>query len=74
MATIYGDTAGTLEAKAKGQILLGKYEDNNVIYGDAFVVENGKGGNDVLIGGGNSVNNLYGDAETMSYSRAAMMR
>ena len=70
MATIYGDTAGTLEARAKGQILIGIDGKTNIIYGDSLNIENSTGGNDVLIGGKDNSNNfLYGDAETMTNSR-----
>ena len=51
MATIYGDTAGTLEAKARGQILVGIDGEKNTIYGDAETMTDSRGGNDVLFGG-----------------------
>lgn len=69
MATIYGDMAGTLEARAKGQTLFGIDGEINYIYGDAFQIEKSKGGNDVLTGGNQAIGNfLYGDAFKMSYS------
>jgi len=70
MATIYGDTEGTLEARAKAQTLTGTDGEINYIFGDAFRIENMRGGNDVLIGGDYSLENLlYGDAFEMSASQ-----
>lgn len=67
MATIYGDMAGTLDTRAKGQTLVGIDGVLNIIYGDSFNIENRQGGNDVLIGGKGNFNNfLYGDAEIIS--------
>ena len=67
MATIWGDTEGMLESRAKGQTLTGLNGDNNYIYGDAFLIEDRRGGNDVLTGGASSTNNLlFGDAHEMS--------
>lgn len=70
MDPIYGDTAGTLEARAKGQILIGIDGQKNTIYGDSLNIENMRGGNDVLIGGANSIRDtLYGDAYEISDSQ-----
>ena len=56
--TIFGDTDGTLEARAKRQILIGIDGKKNTIYGDSLNIENMRGGNDVLIGGANSFENF----------------
>ena len=70
MAIIYGDMAGTLLGKARGQILVGIDEERNTVYGDAETMTDSRGGNDVLIGGKGYFNNvLYGDAEEMTDSR-----
>ena len=70
MAIIFGDMAGTLLGKAKGQILFGVNGEKNTIYGDAETITDSRGGNDVLVGGkGNITNDLYGDAEAMTDSR-----
>jgi hypothetical protein len=70
METIYGDTEGTLETRAKAQTLTGVSGENNYLYGDAFLIDDGRGGNDVLTGGNLSqLNYLYGDASKLSESQ-----
>jgi hypothetical protein len=74
MATIFGDTSGSLTGtqKGKNQILVGIDNQDNTLVGDAdTITDHAKGGNDTLIGGSNSdsgdvSNNLRGDAFTMS--------
>ena len=41
--TIFGDTTGTLNSKAKSQTLLGVESVTNIIYGDAYLIEDSKG-------------------------------
>jgi hypothetical protein len=74
MATLFGDTSGTLSDKEKGaaQVLVGTNDENNLLFGDAGVslIDSARGGNDELIGGDNSgsgfVDNLLiGDAGEM---------
>ena len=70
MATIYGDTAGRLVARAKAQTLTGVDGENNYLYGDAYEIKNMRGGNDVLTGGTLSqFNFLHGDASNLSESQ-----
>ena len=70
MATIYGDTEGTLEARGKGQTLVGSEASYNFLCGDAYAINNSTGGNDVLIGGALSeFNHLFGDAFAIQNSR-----
>jgi len=77
MATLYGDTSGTLSGKQKGaaQVLVGTDDENNSLFGDAGVsiIDSAQGGNDTLTGGDSTAggfvfNRLFGDAETMSGS------
>ena len=79
MATLYGDTSGTLSGQDKGknQNLVGTDNVSNLIVGDAGVdiTDSARGGSDTLTGGdasGTAVvgfNRLVGDAgETMSDS------
>jgi hypothetical protein len=77
MATLFGDTSGTLSGKQKGkhQVLIGTDDEDNLLFGDAGVsiIDSAKGGNDTLTGGDNSgsgtaSNALFGDAQIMSGS------
>ena len=58
MATLYGDTSGTLSGKQKGaaQVLVGTDDENNSLFGDAGVsiTNSAKGSDDTLTGGDNS--------------------
>jgi hypothetical protein len=75
MATLYGDTLGSLTNKQRGasQTLLGVADENNAIYGDAgmAITDSARGGGDILAGGDNTStlsfsNDLFGDANTIS--------
>src|SRR5262245_645618 len=81
MATLFGDTSGSLSGTQKGkhQDLVGTDNESNFLVGDAgeSITDHARGGNDTLTGGNNSgdggnnggpgavVNTLYGDANTM---------
>lgn len=57
MATIFGDTSGSLTGTQKGkvQILLGVDNQDNTLVGDAdTITHHAKGGSDILTGGSNS--------------------
>ena len=74
MATIFGDTSGSLTGTQKGkdQILVGVDNQDNTLVGDAnTITDHAKRASDTLIGGNNSgvdsiENDLFGDAFTMS--------
>jgi hypothetical protein len=75
MATLYGDTSGTLFDNQSGaaQLLVGTDDENNLLYGDAGVsiIDSAHGGDDELTGGDNTdltdivINLIFGDARHM---------
>ena len=58
MATLFGDTSGTLSRSQKGkhQVLIGTDDEDNFLFGDAGVsiIDFARGGNDTLTGGDNN--------------------
>ena len=77
MATLFGDTSGSLSGRQKGkhQDLVGLNNEDSTLVGDAgeSITDSARGGNDTLIGGNNSgsgivTNLLIGDASVMNGS------